>query len=80
MGKGIHTEKKLSEQLAAVIGPEDTSRPQVVKKMWVYIKANNLQNPDNKRNILCDEKLKALFGKDEITMFEMNKLLSAHLS
>jgi len=56
------------------------SRGQVVKQIWVYIKANNLQNPANKRNILADDKLKALFGgKGEVTMFEMTKLVSAHM-
>ena len=56
------------------------SRGQVVKQIWVYIKANNLQNPANKRNILADDKLKPLFGgKGEVTMFEMTKLVSAHM-
>lgn len=53
----------------------------MVKQLWVYIKKNNLQNPANKRNILADEKLKVVFGgKGEVTMFEMTKLVSAHLS
>ena len=56
-------------------------RTEVVKQLWVYIKKNNLQNPQNKRNILADAKLKAVFaGKSEVTMFEMTKLVSAHLS
>lgn len=76
----IHDPKKCSESLQAVIGLEECSRPQVVANMWKYIKSNNLQNPSNKKNILCDDKLKVLFGKEEITMFEMNKLLSQHLS
>ena len=54
-------------------------RTEVVKKLWEYIKKHNLQNPENKRNIIADEKLKAVFGKDEVTMFEMTKLVSAHL-
>ncbi|MBI4093911.1 hypothetical protein HY417_03020, partial [Candidatus Kaiserbacteria bacterium] len=54
---------------------------QVVKKLWEYIKENNLQNPQNKRNIIADAKLKVVFGgKGEVTMFEMTKLVSAHLS
>jgi len=55
-------------------------RSQVVKKLWEYIKKNDLQNPANKRNILADEKLKKIFGgKSEVTMFEMTKLVSAHI-
>lgn len=71
---------KPSEQLAAVVGKADLPRTAVVSKVWEYIRKNNLQNPENKREILADEKLKAVFGKDKVTMFEMNKLFSAHLS
>jgi len=71
---------KLSEELEAVVGAGPLPRGQVVKKLWEYIKANNLQNPQNKRNILADEKLKVLFGgKGEVTMFEMTKLVSKHM-
>ena len=69
----------LSPQLEAVIGKGPMPRTEVVKQLWVYIKKNNLQNPQNKRNILADAKLKPVFGKDEVTMFEMTKLVSAHL-
>jgi len=70
----------LSAELEAVIGKGPMSRGEVVKQIWVYIKKNNLQNPANKRNILADAKLKVLFGgKAEVTMFEMTKLISAHL-
>ncbi|KKW41995.1 MAG: SWIB domain-containing protein [Candidatus Magasanikbacteria bacterium GW2011_GWA2_56_11] len=72
---------KVSGELAAVIGPGPMARGQVMKKIWEYIKARNLQNPSNKRNILADEKLKPLFaGKAEVSMFEMTKLISKHLS
>jgi chromatin remodeling complex protein RSC6 len=72
---------KLSAELQAVIGPGPEPRGQVMKKVWEYIKANNLQNPQNKRNIMADDKLRPLFGgKGEVSMFEMTKLLSAHLS
>jgi chromatin remodeling complex protein RSC6 len=71
---------KPSPQLAAVIGPEPVPRTEVTKRLWTYIKENNLQNPANKRNILCDEKLKAVMGKDEVTMFEMTGLVGKHLS
>ena len=69
----------LSPELEAVVGKGPMPRTEVVKKLWEYIKKNNLQNPANKRNILADEKLKVIFGKGEVTMFEMTKLVSAHL-
>ncbi len=69
----------LTPELEAVIGKGPLPRTEVVKKLWEYIKQHNLQNPQNKRNILADEKLKVIFGKDEVTMFEMTKLVSAHL-
>jgi upstream activation factor subunit UAF30 len=71
----------LSSELEAVVGKGPMSRGEVVKQIWAYIKKNDLQNPSNKRNILADEKLKPLFGgKGEVTMFEMTKLVSGHLS
>ena len=69
-----------SEALAAVVGPEPLSRSEVVSKVWEYIKSHNLQNPENRREILADDKLKSVFGKDKVTMFEMNKHLSRHLT
>lgn len=69
-----------SSDLAKIVGTDPIARPQVVSKMWEYIKANNLQNPDNKREIVSDDKLKPVFGgRDRVTMFEMNKLLGEHL-
>lgn len=71
----------LSSELEAVVGKGPMPRSEVVKQLWVYIKKNDLQNPKNKRNILADDKLKPVFGgKGEVTMFEMTKLVSAHLS
>ncbi len=70
----------LSPELEAVTGKGPMSRGEVVKKLWEYIKKNNLQNPANKRNIMADAKLKVVFGgKGEVNMFEMTKLVSAHL-
>ncbi|KAJ7717832.1 SWIB/MDM2 domain-containing protein [Mycena maculata] len=69
----------LSEPLAAVLGAEALSRPQVVKQLWVYIKSNELQNPNNKREILCDPALRPVFNVDKIDMFKMNKVLGQHL-
>lgn len=69
----------LSPDLTAVIGIEKTSRPQVVKYLWSYIKDNNLQNPNDKRQIECDTKLYQLFKKKTVGAFEMNRLLSNHI-
>ena len=70
----------LSSELEEVVGKGPLPRGQGVKKLWEYIKAHDLQNPSNKRNILADDKLKKLFdGKGEVTMFEMTKLVSAHM-
>jgi chromatin remodeling complex protein RSC6 len=70
-----------SSELAAVVGSSPLPRTEVVSKVWEYIKANNLQNPENKREILADEKLRAVFGgKDKVSMFEMNKHFAQHLS
>jgi chromatin remodeling complex protein RSC6 len=72
---------KPSKELAEVVGSKDLPRTQVIKKIWDYIKKNNLQNPKNKRNILADSKLKPIFkGKDEVTMFELAGLIGKHLS
>ena len=69
-----------SADLAAITGKDPLPRSQVVSKMWDYIRANKLQNPENKREILADDKLKKVFGTDRCSMFEMNKHLSRHLS
>src|SRR6516162_645576 len=68
-----------SEELAAVVGWGPLPRGQVVSKMWEYIRSHNLQNPENRREILADDKLRRVFGKDKVTMFEMNKHLAGHL-
>jgi chromatin remodeling complex protein RSC6 len=70
-----------STELAAVVGSSPLSRPEAVSKMWEYIKGHQLQNPQNKREILADAKLQAIFGgKSTVSMFEMNKHLAQHLS
>lgn len=68
-----------SAELAAIVGTAPLARSEIVSKMWAHIKANNLQNPANKREILADDKLKKVFGKDKVTMFEMNKHISNHV-
>ena len=71
----------ISDDLAAVVGKEPKPRSEVVKKLWEYIKKNNLQDPTNKRNINADANLKKVFGgKETVNMFEMTKLVSQHLS
>jgi len=68
-----------SKELAVIVGSNPLPRGEVVSKMWDYIKKNNLQNPENKREILADDKLQPIFGKPKVTMFEMNKHLAQHL-
>lgn len=71
----------ISDDLAEVIGKGPMPRSEVVKKLWVYIKKENLQDPKNKRNIVADAPLKKVFGgKGTVSMFEMTKLVSKHLS
>ena len=69
-----------SAALAEVVGTKPLPRTEVTKKVWEYIKKHNLQNPENKRNIDADDKLKVVFGgKKQVSMFEMTKLISDHL-
>lgn len=69
-----------SSALAEVVGKNPLPRTEVVKKLWQYIKKQDLQDPKNKRNIIADEKLKPVFGgKKSVSMFEMTKLVSQHL-
>ena len=69
-----------SSALAAVIGSKAIPRTQVVKKLWQYIKKHDLQDAKNRRNINADSKLKSVFGKKTVSMFEMTKIVSKHLS
>ncbi|HXH76222.1 MAG TPA: SWIB/MDM2 domain-containing protein [Bacteriovoracaceae bacterium] len=71
---------KPSSALAEIIGAASVARTEAVKKIWGYIKKHNLQNPKNKRNILADDKLSKVFGKKEVTMFELASILGKHLS
>jgi len=76
---GIHKPVTPSADLGAIVGTSSLPRSEVVKKVWDYIKKNNLQNPANKREILADAKLEKIFGGKKATMFEMNKHISGHL-
>ena len=78
-GTGIHAPVTPSPELGAVVGTDALPRSEVISKVWDHIKKNNLQNPENRREILADDKLKKVFGKDKVSMFEMNKHISAHV-
>lgn len=68
-----------SPALAAVVGSAPLPRTEIISKLWVYIKANNLQDAVNKRNINADAKLKEVFGKPQVTMFELAGLIGKHV-
>lgn len=78
--KGIHVELNCSTALAELIGVPMCSRPQVVKKIWDYIKANELQNPEDKRQIICDDAMKKVFNQNSVHMFTMNVRVLSLLS
>ena len=68
-----------SDKLAAVIGNKPAPRTEIVKKMWDYIKKNNLQDKKNKRMINADAKLKTIFGKDQVSMFDLAKIVNDNI-
>lgn len=68
-----------SAELAAVVGPEPLPRADMVKRIWSYIKAHDLQDPADRRIIISDDNLRAVFGKDRVHMMTMMGLLSPHL-
>ena len=71
----------ISDALQPIVGSKPLPRTEVTKRLWVYIKKNNLQDPKERRNINADENLKKVFnGKKQVSMFEMTKLVSKHLS
>jgi len=79
-GGGFMKPMQPDEALAAVIGSEPIPRTEVTKRIWDYIRSNNLQDPKDKRTIKADAKLKKVFdGKESVSMFEMTKLVSGHL-
>ena len=69
-----------SEELAEIVGKKDLPRSEVVSKVWEYIKKHDLQDAKDRRQINGDAKLEKIFGKKSVSMFEMNKHLSAHLT
>ncbi|KXH67430.1 DEK C terminal domain-containing protein [Colletotrichum salicis] len=78
-GGGFQKPFNLSEPLSELLGEPQLSRPQVVKKLWEHIKGHDLQDPENKRQILCDDKMHAIFKQSKVDMFQMNKMIGAHL-
>ena len=80
-GRVLNKPLLLSQEMAAVFSNQflELSRPEVVKKLWEYIKANNLQDPKDKRFILCDDKLMTVFSRSRVNCFKMAKFLSPHL-
>lgn len=77
--RGILKPVPISPTLSDFVGAPQASRTEAVKKVWDYIKLHNLQNPANKKEIICDEKLKVLFsGKDKVGFLEIARLLSEH--
>ena len=69
-----------SEQLGAVVGTSPMPRTEITKKLWAYIKRNNLQDAKDKRAINADDKLRPVFGKNQVTMFELAGIVGKHLS
>lgn len=78
-GKGLAAEVQPSADLAAIIGNNPMPRSEVTKKVWDYIKSNGLQDQQNKRMINADDKLRPIFGKDQVSMFEMTKLVNQNV-
>ncbi|TVU44860.1 hypothetical protein EJB05_04321, partial [Eragrostis curvula] len=78
-GGGFTKLCSLSPVLQEFVGTSELARTEVVKKLWAYIRENNLQDPSNKRKILCDERLKKIFNVNSIDMFQMNKALTKHI-
>jgi upstream activation factor subunit UAF30 len=69
----------LSPALSSLLGESQLSRPQTVKKIWEYVKQRDLQDPSDKRQIRCDDAMRAVFKQDRVHMFTMNKLLNQNL-
>lgn len=76
---GLSQKVQPDAQLGAVIGNDPVTRAEMTKKVWDYIKKNDLQDAKNRRAINADSKLRPIFGKDQVTMFEMTKLVNQHV-
>ena len=69
-----------SPALAGIVSTEPLARTAVVSKLWDHIRAHGLQDPADKRTIVADDKLRPIFGKDRVTMFELSKIIGPHLA
>lgn len=69
----------LSPSLSVLLGETQLSRPQTVKRIWEYIKSHGLQDPTDRRQVICDEPMKTVFKVDKVHMFTMNKILNQNL-
>ncbi|XP_011001566.1 PREDICTED: uncharacterized protein LOC105108804 [Populus euphratica] len=77
--RGIMKPRRVSPEMADFVGAPEVSRTQVLKIIWAHIKEHNLQDPSNKKNIICDEKLKKIFaGRDQVGFLEIAGLISPH--
>ncbi|XP_027912522.1 upstream activation factor subunit UAF30 [Vigna unguiculata] len=77
--RGIMKPRTVTPEMAALVGALEISRTQALKRIWAYIKDNNLQDPADKRTIICDEKLKKIFeGRDRVGMLDVARLISPH--
>ncbi|HYW08978.1 MAG TPA: SWIB/MDM2 domain-containing protein [Longimicrobium sp.] len=77
---GLAQPVKPDEMLAAVVGDKAAPRSEMTKRLWDYIKKNNLQDASNRRMINADDKLRPIFGADQVSMFEMTKLVNKHMA
>ncbi|KAE8668129.1 hypothetical protein F3Y22_tig00112344pilonHSYRG00042 [Hibiscus syriacus] len=77
--RGIMKPRRVSPEMQALVGVPEIPRTEVLKRIWAYIKEHNLQDPDNKRVIICDEKLKKIFAdKDRVEFLEIARLINPH--
>merc|ERR1712086_1104160 len=79
-GGGLTAPKKLSPELADIVGKKTASRAELMKLLWAYIKKNNLQDPDNKQYFVPDKKMAKVLGADKLRGFGMAKHIGTHLT
>ena len=75
----IYTQSKISPELEAIIGLKEASKCEVITKVWAYVKENNLQDPENRGIVICDDKLKKVFGEPKFRAFGMFSTLQNHM-
>eukprot|EP00736_Rhodelphis_marinus_P005544 Rmarinus@m.25950 len=77
---GLTKPVKITTDLADIVGGDTMPRTEIIRALWKYIREHSLQNPSNKREIICDKKMKDVFGHESMSMFDMNKFLNQHLA